>query len=85
MSKTILVLETQCRFLRVVSQKGMIAWALDTLIILLSDDAAVGFFRLGHLPGVLDTVGEHFRRNLISVFDVLRESEIQTEIPERLA
>ena len=61
------------------------AWALDTLTILLSDDATVGFFRLGHLPGFLDTVVEHFRRNLINVFDVLRENEIHTGIPERLA
>ena len=60
------------------------AWALDTLTILLSDDATVGFFRLGHLPGFLDTVVEHFRRNLINVFDVLRENEIHTGIPERL-
>ena len=29
------------------------AWALDTLTILLSDGATVGFFRLGHLPGFL--------------------------------
>ena len=62
------------------------AWALDTLTILLSDDATVGFVRLGHLPaGVLDAVVEHFRRNLINVFDVLCESEIHTGIPERLA
>ena len=59
--------------------------ALDTLTILLSDGATVGFFRLGHLWGVLDTVVEHFRRNLINVFKVLRESEIHTGIPERLA
>ena len=61
------------------------AWALDTFTILLSDDATVGFFRLGHLPGVLDTVVEHFRRNLINVFNVLRESEIHAGISERLA
>ena len=58
------------------------AWALDKLTILFGDDATVGFVRLGHLPGVLDTVVEHFWRNLINVFDVLRESEIHTGIPE---
>lgn len=61
------------------------SWALDTLTILLSDDATVGFFKLGHLPGFLDTVVEHFRRNLINVFDVLRESEIDTGMPDRFA
>ena len=61
------------------------AWALDTLTILLSDAAALGFFRLEHLPGVLDTVAEHLRHNLINVFDLLRESEIHPGIPERLA
>ena len=60
-------------------------WALDTLTILLSDDATVGFFRLSRLPGFLDTVVEHFRRNLINVFDVLRENEIETGMPERFA
>ena len=59
------------------------AWALDTLTILLSDDATVGFFRLAHLPGFLDTVIEHFRRNLINIFGVLRENEIDTGITER--
>ena len=61
------------------------AWALDTLTILLSDDATVGFFRLSHLPGFLDTVVEHFRRNLINVFDVLCENEIETGIAKRFA
>jgi AT-rich interactive domain-containing protein 1 len=61
------------------------AWALDTLTILLSDDATVGFFRLSHLPGFLDTVVEHFRRNMINVFDVLRENEIETGMAERFA
>ena len=32
--------------------------------------ATVGFFRLGHLPGDLDKVPEHFRRNLFSTFFV---------------
>lgn len=59
------------------------AWALDTLTILLSDDTTVGFFKLSQLPGFLDTVIEHFRRNLINVFDVLRENEIDTGIAER--
>ena len=61
------------------------AWALDTLTILLSDDATVGFFRLRRLLGVPDTVVEHFRCNLINVFDVLCESETHTGITERLA
>ena len=60
------------------------AWALDTLTILFSDDATVGFFRLVHLPGALDAVAEQFWRNLINVFNVLRDSEIHT-VPERLA
>lgn len=61
------------------------AWALDTLTILLSDDATVGFFRLAHLPGFLDTVVEHFRRSLINVFGVLRDGELATGIPARFA
>ena len=60
------------------------AWALNTLTTLFSDDATTGFFRLGHLPGVLDAIVEQFRRNLINVFNVLRESEIHP-VPERLA
>lgn len=58
-------------------------WALDTLTILLCDNTTVGFFRLAHLPGLLDTIIEHFRRNLINVFGILVDSEVDVGVPER--
>ena len=58
-------------------------WALDTLTILLYDDTTVGFFRLANLPGLLDTIIEHFRRNLINVFGILSDSEVDVGVPKK--
>lgn len=43
---------------------GETCWALDVLNILLFDDNAITYFGLVHLPGLLDTLLEHFRRSL---------------------
>jgi len=39
-------------------------WALDVLNILLFDDASIAYFGLGHLPGLLDVLLEHFKHAL---------------------
>lgn len=43
-------------------------WALDTLNILLHDDRTVGFFYLKHHHSLLNTLIDHFRQCLVSVF-----------------
>ncbi|XP_044741667.1 trithorax group protein osa isoform X3 [Chrysoperla carnea] len=45
-------------------------WALDVLNILLFDDTAVAYFGLAHLPGLLDTLLEHFQRSLTDMFEL---------------
>lgn len=60
-------------------KSGLLAestWALDTLNILLYDDATVQYFNLAHLPGLLEALLEHFRKSLISIFgDMFEEME----------
>lgn len=51
-------------------------WALDTLNVLLYDDSTVGYFGLGHLPGLLEVLLDHWRRCLIEVFDLFEDTEI---------
>ena len=43
-------------------------WALDTLSILLHDDHTIAYFGLQHMPGLLETLLEHFRHCLIELF-----------------
>ena len=43
-------------------------WALDTLNILLHDDRTVGFFYLKHHHSLLNTLVDHFRRILVTIF-----------------
>ncbi|XP_078618726.1 AT-rich interactive domain-containing protein 1B-like isoform X1 [Branchiostoma floridae x Branchiostoma japonicum] len=60
-------------------KSGLLAeatWALDTLNILLFDDNTVTYFNLQHLPGMIETLMEHFRRCLISIFGILQEYEV---------
>ena len=47
---------------------GESSWALDILSILLRDEAAVLWFGLQQLPGLVDVLLEHFRRCLIEIF-----------------
>lgn len=72
-------------------KSGLLAestWALDTLNILLYDDATVQYFNLAHLPGLLEALLEHFRKSLISIFgDMFEEMEKMSdeadEIPSK--
>ncbi|KAJ8685041.1 hypothetical protein QAD02_020834 [Eretmocerus hayati] len=53
-------------------RSGLLAescWALDVLNILLFDDSSVHYFGLSHLPGLLDTLLEHFTRSLSDMLD----------------
>ncbi len=59
-------------------KSGMLAectWAIDTLNILLHDDKTISYFHLPQLPGLLDTLMDHFRRCCIESFDILNDVE----------
>lgn len=59
-------------------KSGLLAestWALDTLTILLFDDNTLPYFNLNNLPGLLETLLEHFRRHLIDMFGLFEEME----------
>ena len=63
-------------------KSGLLAestWALDTLNILLFDDATVAYFGLIHLPGLVEVLLDHFRRNLIDMFHLFEDTEISCE------
>ena len=60
-------------------KSGLLAestWALDTLTVLLFDDSTVAYFGLNHLPGLVEVLLDHFRRNLIEMFNLFEETEI---------
>ena len=67
-------------------KSGLLAestWALDTLNILLFDDSSVSFFNLTHLPGLLESLLEHYRKCLISMFgEVFDEIEKMSDESE---
>lgn len=54
-------------------------WALDVLNVLLFDDSSVAYFGLAHLPGLLDTILEHFQRALSDMFELSEEQEQQQQ------
>ncbi|XP_034018043.1 AT-rich interactive domain-containing protein 1B-like isoform X2 [Thalassophryne amazonica] len=61
-------------------KSGLLAestWALDTINILLYDDATVGSFNLSQLPGFLELIVEYYRRCLIQIFGILEECEVE--------
>lgn len=63
-------------------KSGLLAestWALDTINILLYDDATVGSFSLPLLPGFLELIVEFYRRCLIQTFGILQEYEVGAE------
>lgn len=63
-------------------KSGLLAestWALDVLSVLLYDDSTVLYFGLSHLPGLLETLMEHFRRCLSLVFDTPDDLELGYE------
>lgn len=54
-------------------KSGLLAdstWALDTLTILLHDDATYGYFNLKHHHSLLDTIVSHFKVLLTAIFDI---------------
>eukprot|EP00794_Sanderia_malayensis_P000399 gene399-1033_t len=68
-------------------KSGMLSectWAIDTLNILLHDDKTISYFHLPQLPGLLDTLMDHFRRCCIDAFGLLDnvEAPIITETDE---
>ncbi|KAL8579570.1 hypothetical protein ACOMHN_025523 [Nucella lapillus] len=61
-------------------KSGLLAestWAIDTLNILLFDDATVTYFNLSSLPGLLEVLTEHFRAALLQVFTHLSPQELR--------
>lgn len=63
-------------------KSGLLAestWALDVLSVLLYDDSTVLYFGLSHLPGLLETLMEHFRRCLSLVFSTCDDLELGYE------
>lgn len=63
-------------------KSGLLAestWALDVLSVLLYDDSTVLYFGLSHLPGLLETLMEHFRRCLSLVFNTPDDLELGYE------
>lgn len=60
-------------------KSGLVAectWAIDTLNILLADNNTITYFHLKQLPGLLDTLMDHYRRCMVSMFKELKISEI---------
>lgn len=60
-------------------KSGLLAestWAIDVLNILLFDDTSVSYFGLAYMPGLLETLLEHFRRCLAEIFTILEDMEI---------
>ena len=61
-------------------KSGLLAettWALDVLTVLVSHDNTYLFFGLPHLPGLLDTLLEHYKKCLNEIFDnLVKDSEL---------
>jgi len=52
------------------------AWAINTLNILLSDNTTITYFHLNQLPGLLDTLMDHYRRSISDLFSSFKDLEI---------
>lgn len=68
-------------------KSGMLAectWAVDTLNILLHDDKTISYFHLPQLPGLLDTLMDHFRRCCMDAFNILKGIEAAMQIEKEL-
>lgn len=60
-------------------KSGLVAectWAIDTLNILLADNNTITYFHLNQLPGLLDTLMDHYRRSLAHLFHSFADLEI---------
>ena len=69
-------------------KSGMLAectWAVDTLNILLHDDKTISYFHLPQLPGLLDTLMDHFRRCCMDTFNILKGVEAAMQIEKELS
>ena len=51
-------------------------WAIDTLNILLADNNTITYFHLKQLPGLLDTLMDHYRRSMGNLFEDFSFTEI---------
>ena len=51
-------------------------WAIDTLNILLADNNTITYFHLKQLPGLLDTLMDHYRRSMGNLFEEFTFEEI---------
>ena len=68
-------------------KSGMLAectWAIDTLNILLHDDKTISYFHLPQLPGLLDTLMDHFRRCCVDTFTILDDVEHSIHLEKEL-
>lgn len=68
-------------------KSGMLAectWAIDTLNILLHDDKTISYFHLPQLPGLLDTLMDHFRRCCMDAFKILKDVEGSMQMEKEL-
>lgn len=68
-------------------KSGMLAectWAIDTLNILLHDDKTISYFHLPQLPGLLDTLMDHFRRCCVDTFSILNDVEHSIHLEKEL-
>ncbi|XP_076466263.1 uncharacterized protein LOC143297726 isoform X2 [Babylonia areolata] len=63
-------------------KSGLLAestWAIDTLNIMLFDDATVTYFNLSGLPGLLEVLSEQFRATLLHIFPELNRQELHAQ------
>lgn len=60
-------------------KSGLVAectWAIDMLNILLADNSTITYFHLNQLPGLLDTLMDHYRRSINNMFEEFNGVEI---------
>lgn len=61
-------------------KSGLVAectWAIDMLNILLADNSTITYFNLNQLPGLLDTLMDHYRRSISNMFKQFKGTEIE--------
>ncbi|XP_053200668.1 trithorax group protein osa-like isoform X2 [Panonychus citri] len=65
-------------------KSGLLAestWAIDTLSVLVADDNSYLYFGLQHLPGLLETLLEHYKKCLNDMFEGLfKDTEVSGHI-----
>lgn len=58
-------------------------WALDVINILLYDDHAYTYFGLANMPGLLESLLEHWRASLIAMFGIMGDLELRSDVKTR--